>query len=67
VSHTLEVRDRARAKYLNKYLAKKRPRHRKRIARTSRRYYSYVRSLEGYRVRQVLAEISDELDRLAYS
>jgi hypothetical protein len=66
-SHTLETRDRARTRFLNRYLAKKRPRHRSRIARTSRRYYSYLRSLEGYRVRQVLAEISDELDRLAYS
>jgi hypothetical protein len=66
-SHALEVRDRARTRFLKRYLAKKRPRHRSRIARTSTRYYSYLRSLEGYRVRQILAEISDELDRLAYS
>jgi hypothetical protein len=66
-SRALEARDRARARYLKKYLKKKHPRHRNRIARTSTRYYSYLRSLEGYRVRQILAEISDELDRLAYS
>ena len=66
-THALEVRDRARTRFLKRYLAKKRPRHRSRIARTSTRYYSYLRSLEGYRVRQILAEISDELDRLAYS
>jgi hypothetical protein len=66
-THALEVRDRARTRFLKRYLAKRRPRHRSRIARTSTRYYSYLRSLEGYRVRQILAEISDELDRLAYS
>jgi hypothetical protein len=66
-NHALQARDRARTIFLKSYLAKKRPRHRSRIARTSRRYYSYLRSLEGYRVRRVLAEISDELDRLIYS
>jgi hypothetical protein len=66
-NRTLNVRDRARADFLKHYLAKKRPRHKARVARTSRRYYAFLRSVEGYRVRQFLAEISDELDRLAYS
>jgi hypothetical protein len=64
---TLNVRDRERSHFLQHYLTKKRVRHRARIAKMSRQYYAYLRSLEGYRVRQSLAEISDELDRLAYS
>ncbi len=64
---TLTTRDHRRTAFLKAYLAKDGRRHRARIARKSRAYYSYLRSLETHRVRQLVARVSDEIDRLAYS
>ncbi len=61
------TRDHRRKRFLKSYLAKKGRRHRGQIEETSRDYYSYLRSLETHRVRQLVARISDEIDRLAYS
>jgi hypothetical protein len=61
------ARDHRRKRFLKAYLAKTGRRHRGQIKETSRAYYLYLRSLETYRVRQLVAGISDEIDRLAYS
>ncbi len=61
------ARDHRRKRFLKRYLAKKGRRHRGQIEKTSLAYYSYLRSLETHRVRQLVARISDEIDRLAYS
>lgn len=63
----LETRDHRRKRFLKAHLAKKGQRHRGQIADQSRAYYSYLRSLETHRVRQLVARVSDEIDRLAYS
>ncbi len=65
----LESRDRtAKASFLKKYLAQAAAQapgpDRK---RQSRDYYAYLRSVESHRVRQIIAAISDQIDRLAYS
>jgi hypothetical protein len=63
----LEARDHRRKRFLRAYLAKKGRRHRGRVKETSRDYYSFLRSLENHRVRQLVARVSDEIDRLTYS
>jgi hypothetical protein len=63
----LKARDRRRKAFLQAYLSKKGRRHRGRIAARSLDYYAYLRSLESHRVRRLMARISDEVDRLAYS
>lgn len=63
----LEARDRKRKRYLKAYLAKDRRPQRKRIAEQSMAYYAYLRSVESHRVRQIVARISDQVDRLTYS
>jgi hypothetical protein len=64
---TLEARDRDRRSFLRSYLAKRGRRHRARIRKASLDYYAYLRSLEAHQVRQILAGVSDQIDRLAYS
>jgi hypothetical protein len=61
------VRDRRRKRFLRAYLAKPGRHHRGRISKRSLDYYSFLLSLETLRVRQLVARISDEIDRLAYS
>jgi hypothetical protein len=61
------IRDHRRKRFLRAYLKKGGRRHRGEIKRTSRAYYSFLRSLDNHRVRQWAARISDEIDRLAYS
>jgi hypothetical protein len=63
----LEARDRRRKRALERYLAQKGRRHRARTYRQSRDYYAYLRSVESHKVRQIIAQISDQIDRLAYS
>ncbi len=64
---TLEARDRARRSFLKSYLAKRGRRHRARIQKASVDYYAYLRNLESHQARKILAAISDQIDRLAYS
>jgi hypothetical protein len=61
------TRDRKRKRFLRVYLAKPGRHHRGWISEQSRAYYSFRLSLETYQVRQLVARISDEIDRLAYS
>jgi hypothetical protein len=64
--NTLEARDHRRKQFLKAYL-KGRHRHERRTAKDSKDYYAYLRSLESHLVRQIVARISDEMDRLIYS
>ena len=63
----LEERDKERQHALKAYLRKPGRHHRGRTKRLSEDYYAYLRSLESHTVRQLVASISDEIDRLAYS
>jgi hypothetical protein len=63
----LESRDRTRERALKKYLAHPGRKHRARTKRQSEDYYAYLRSVESHQVRQIIAAISDQIDRLAYS
>lgn len=63
----LESRDRIRKRALKKYLAHAGRRHRAQTKRQSRDYFAYLRSVESHKVRQIIASISDQIDRLAYS
>ncbi len=60
---TLEARDRKRRHHLKAYLAHHR-RHHRQIKKTSSDYYAFLRSKEWHRARQILAQISDQIDRL---
>jgi hypothetical protein len=62
-----EVRDGKRKHFLRTYLAKPGRHHRGRTRERSLAYYSFLLSFETHRVRQLVAGISDEIDRLAYS
>ncbi len=63
----LKSRDRRRKRALKKYLAHRGRRHRGQTKRQSKDYYAYLRSVESHHVRQIIAAISDQIDRLAYS
>jgi hypothetical protein len=63
----LEARDHERKSFLKAYLAKPGRRHPGRIERDSLDYYAFLRNNEAYDVRQILARISNQMDRLAYS
>ncbi|MGH2925518.1 MAG: hypothetical protein ACRDK1_06030 [Solirubrobacterales bacterium] len=63
----LDERDKERQHALKAYLHKPGRHHRGRTKRRSEDYYAYLRSLESHTVRQLVASISDEIDRLAYS
>jgi hypothetical protein len=63
----LEARDRKRQRALKAYLRHPGRHHRGRTERQSEDYYAYLRSVESHRVRQIVAAISDQIDRLAYS
>jgi hypothetical protein len=63
----LESRDRHRKRALKKYLSHPGRKHRAQTKRQSEDYYAYLRSVESHQVRQIIAAISDQIDRLAYS
>ena len=56
-----------RKRALRRYLAHPGRRHRAQTKRKSEDYFAYLRSVESHRVRQIIAAISDQIDRLAYS
>jgi hypothetical protein len=61
------ARDRKRRRSLRAYLKKPGRHHRGWISEQSLAYYSFLLSLETYKIRHIVARISDEIDRLAYS